>query len=134
MPRNQYPGPCYRCNRMVGAGAGHYERHRGDWRVQHADCAIAYRGKSHVVGTGLPAGERQAATIAARAEAKRIARANHGFRDFTCLGCQTVHTTLTPTQKRCRPCGQARQQAKDEDRLAAYDAAIARVHEPSETL
>lgn len=38
--RNKYPGTCYRCNAHVAAGAGHFERHKGGWRTQHADCAI----------------------------------------------------------------------------------------------
>lgn len=42
--RNRYPGICYRCGQMVGKGEGHFERHLGAWRVQHASCAIKYRG------------------------------------------------------------------------------------------
>lgn len=38
--RNKHPGICYRCHGSVAAGAGHFERHLGSWRVQHADCAI----------------------------------------------------------------------------------------------
>lgn len=41
--RNRYPGTCYRCGGHVAAGAGHFERHSGSWRVQHADCAIKHR-------------------------------------------------------------------------------------------
>ena len=41
--RNRYPGTCYRCGQRVEAGAGHFERHGGGWRTQHAECAIAYR-------------------------------------------------------------------------------------------
>lgn len=41
--RNQYAGTCYRCGETVSVGAGHFERHRGGWRVQHASCARAYR-------------------------------------------------------------------------------------------
>ena len=46
--RNQYPGICYRCGDRVEAGAGHFERHPsvfGNWRTQHADCAIRWRAK-----------------------------------------------------------------------------------------
>ena len=43
--RNKYPGPCYRCGMTVLAGAGHFERMAGAWRVQHSDCAIRWRGK-----------------------------------------------------------------------------------------
>lgn len=42
--RNAYPGPCYRCGATVAAGKGHFERFNGGWRVQHASCAITYRG------------------------------------------------------------------------------------------
>jgi hypothetical protein len=42
--RNQYPGICYRCGKNVEAGAGHFERLGRTWRVQHAECAIKYRG------------------------------------------------------------------------------------------
>ncbi len=41
--RNKRPGTCYRCNLRVEAGQGHFERHAGDWRTQHADCAIRAR-------------------------------------------------------------------------------------------
>lgn len=43
--RNQYPGSCYRCGEWVPAGAGHFERLGRTWRVQHADCAIKFRGQ-----------------------------------------------------------------------------------------
>jgi N-glycosidase YbiA len=42
--RNRYPGVCYRCGERVEVGEGHYERYKGGWRTQHADCAIEYRG------------------------------------------------------------------------------------------
>jgi hypothetical protein len=38
--RNKHPGTCYRCNQRVEVGQGHFERHAGGWRTQHADCAI----------------------------------------------------------------------------------------------
>jgi len=41
--RNKHPGTCYRCKQRVEKGEGHFERHLGIWRVQHADCAIAAR-------------------------------------------------------------------------------------------
>ncbi len=41
--RNKYPGTCYRCHGHVAAGAGHFERHEGGWRTQHAQCAIQHR-------------------------------------------------------------------------------------------
>ncbi len=41
--RNKYPGVCYRCGRTVEKGAGHFERHKGGWRTQHAECAIKHR-------------------------------------------------------------------------------------------
>jgi hypothetical protein len=42
--RNKYAGPCYRCGENVEAGAGHFERLGRTWRVQHAECAIKFRG------------------------------------------------------------------------------------------
>jgi hypothetical protein len=45
--RNKYPGICYRCGKRVEAGEGHFEKIIGtknSWRVQHAECAIKYRG------------------------------------------------------------------------------------------
>lgn len=42
--RNKYPGICYRCSGHVDVGCGHFERLNGRWRVQHADCAIQFRG------------------------------------------------------------------------------------------
>ena len=47
--RNSYPDICYRCHTMVEAGAGHFQKVSGSrkkWRVQHADCAIRWRGKA----------------------------------------------------------------------------------------
>ena len=58
MARNQYPGTCYRCGEHVAAGAGHFERHKGVWRVQHAGCAIRYRSTPHIHD---PAAEAHAA-------------------------------------------------------------------------
>ena len=43
--RNKYPGICYRCGKPVAKGDGHFERHNGGWRTQHATCAIEYRNK-----------------------------------------------------------------------------------------
>jgi hypothetical protein len=42
--RNRFPGECYRCKAWVPAGEGHFERIGGGWRVQHAACAIEFRG------------------------------------------------------------------------------------------
>ncbi|MBC2303409.1 hypothetical protein [Listeria booriae] len=44
--RNKYYGECYRCGKGCNPGAGHFERYKGSWRLQHADCAIKYRGTS----------------------------------------------------------------------------------------
>jgi hypothetical protein len=41
--RNKYAGTCYRCGENVQPGEGHFERHKGGWRTQHADCAINAR-------------------------------------------------------------------------------------------
>ena len=43
--RNKFGGPCYRCGQWVKKGEGHFERHKGGWRVQHASCAITERNK-----------------------------------------------------------------------------------------
>lgn len=63
--RNRYPGPCYRCGARVEAGQGHFERWSptsrnwttaGNWRVQHATCAIEYRKTDqHVSEAGFDA-------------------------------------------------------------------------------
>lgn len=45
--RNKYKGICYRCGEVVLPGEGHFEKKVGtknSWRVQHASCAIKYRG------------------------------------------------------------------------------------------
>lgn len=44
--RNQFAGTCYRCGETVEAGAGHFEKtpFTRFWRVQHAECAIKFRG------------------------------------------------------------------------------------------
>lgn len=42
--RNRYAGTCYRCGKLCAAGDGHFERFGGGFRVQHAECAIKYRG------------------------------------------------------------------------------------------
>lgn len=49
--RNKYRGNCYRCGAIVEAGQGHFERDRQlkTWLVQHADCAIKYRGTDFTV-------------------------------------------------------------------------------------
>lgn len=41
--RNKYPGQCYRCGQLVKPREGHFERHAGGWRVQHASCARTTR-------------------------------------------------------------------------------------------
>lgn len=41
--RNKYEGKCYRCGKIVKPKEGHFERHNGSWRVQHANCAIVNR-------------------------------------------------------------------------------------------
>lgn len=37
MSRNKFEGKCYLCGKTVEAGTGHFERHRGGWRVKHAN-------------------------------------------------------------------------------------------------
>lgn len=59
--RNKHPGICYRCGETVAPGDGHFERVSdalrrkvratkitGKWAMQHAECAIKYRGTDHV--------------------------------------------------------------------------------------
>lgn len=43
--RNKFKGICYRCNKEVEVGDGHFEKIKGtkNWRVQHATCAIEHR-------------------------------------------------------------------------------------------
>lgn len=61
--RNRFPGTCYRCGGYVEAGKGHFERVgarqlsklgesvRGKkWLLQHSDCAIEFRGTTHISG------------------------------------------------------------------------------------
>lgn len=38
--RNKYPGVCYRCNKVVEKGQGHFEKTKDSWRVQHAECCL----------------------------------------------------------------------------------------------
>lgn len=49
--RNKFGGWCYRCNKWVEKGQGHFERipAGGGWRVQHAECAIKFKGTKHCV-------------------------------------------------------------------------------------
>lgn len=51
--RNKYPGICYRCGQMCEKGAGHFERYKGSFRVQHAECAIRWRNMKNETRTGL---------------------------------------------------------------------------------
>ena len=43
--RNKYPGSCYRCGERVEVGEGHFELLGRKFRVQHATCAIKFRGQ-----------------------------------------------------------------------------------------
>jgi len=55
--RNSYAGICYRCKKQVQPKEGHFERIPYEerrknkifakWRLQHAVCAIEYRGTKH---------------------------------------------------------------------------------------
>lgn len=36
MMRNKFNGTCYKCGLPVEVGTGHFERHNGSWRTQHA--------------------------------------------------------------------------------------------------
>jgi hypothetical protein len=39
MARNRYPGTCYCCGNWVPTGFGHFERHKGGWRIKCVKCA-----------------------------------------------------------------------------------------------
>ncbi len=41
--RNKHPGVCYRCGKRVEVGEGHFQRSKGKWIIQHAQCAIDAR-------------------------------------------------------------------------------------------
>ena len=41
--RNRYPGVCYRCNKPVAVGHGHFHKYKGKWATHHAECAIKAR-------------------------------------------------------------------------------------------
>ncbi len=43
--RNKFKGVCYRCGKEVEAGEGHFERHKGGWRVQHVSCCLLNKTK-----------------------------------------------------------------------------------------
>lgn len=84
--RNEYRGECYRCSAIVEPGDGHFERFGNGWRLQHAACAIKYRG--------IPDSDRQALKmrhLKTRAEAtgKRAQRARKKLREIM----QPTHKT-----------------------------------------
>lgn len=51
--RNKFPGTCFRCGELVEVGAGHFERTGDHWRVQHAGCAIKFRGQPEKIRDDL---------------------------------------------------------------------------------
>lgn len=65
--RNRFPGTCYRCGLRVEAGDGHFEKRGHAWRVQHADCAIRWRGKQDV-----PTNEARAAHVTAAGQQEEV--------------------------------------------------------------
>lgn len=71
--RNKYSGTCYRCGKVVAPGDGHFERLNGQWLVQHATCAIQFRGtntgKEQLVSRAL-AGHRDRMEILATGTGK----------------------------------------------------------------
>lgn len=83
--RNKYPGPCYRCGQHVAAGEGHFERLFGQWRVQHASCAIEHRGKpdeDRRVATAIENARRRGRVEqAAKGTGRRAQRARKRLRD-----------------------------------------------------
>lgn len=85
--RNKYPGTCYRCGARVGAGEGHFERFSGGWRVQHAACAIAFRGTPDPARSRLQAAkdERAAAGTGRAAQRARKRLRDAVLTDFEAL-------------------------------------------------
>jgi len=41
--KSRFAGVCYRCNKLVAAGDGHFERYNGGWRTQHVKCSIEHK-------------------------------------------------------------------------------------------
>jgi len=41
--RNKYKGICYKCNKVVEVGKGHFERKNGKWLTIHANCVLQQR-------------------------------------------------------------------------------------------
>jgi len=41
--KTRFSGVCYRCNKLVAVGGGHFERYNGGWRTQHVKCAIEHK-------------------------------------------------------------------------------------------
>jgi len=62
MARNQYPGVCYRCGKTVPAGAGHFERKDGKWRVRHHDYRHPETHATHATMTCRMATEQSQST------------------------------------------------------------------------
>lgn len=86
--RNKFPGKCYRCGEWCDAGAGHFERITGMWRVQHADCAIQFRG--------VPDPTREAVNLErqqrnAKGTGKRAQNARRALRDRAALSQEAPH-------------------------------------------
>ena len=89
MTRNTYPGTCYRCGRTVAAGAGHFERYGRAWRVQHAECAIQFRGTNVGVerGVSVPQHVKRARQVqkwmrTAETTGRKAQRARKNIRDI----------------------------------------------------
>jgi hypothetical protein len=57
--RNKYPDNCYRCGKLVESGAGHFERYKGHWRVQHARCCLEHRKLTLVHAVEKPKAEHE---------------------------------------------------------------------------
>ena len=41
--RNKYKGVCYKCQKEVLPGKGHFERYKGGWRTIHVECVFKQR-------------------------------------------------------------------------------------------
>ena len=95
--RNNFPGICYRCGKNVVAGAGHFEKMPGSgWRVQHATCAIEFRGYPDAVTLERNAMKKhqrkRTDAIIAQGTGKSAQRARRRLRDLSVQSQIVAHT------------------------------------------
>lgn len=114
--RNRFPGFCYRCQAWVPAGGGHFERLGGEWRVQHATCAIEHRGTSD------PAREARTlnkAMVRAEGTGRQAQRARRRLRDAGLVKpegpARAVWVSVTPTNAVVLSANNSQQQRAPEE-------------------